>query len=143
LAFVRQGQPVRIAAGDSIPDAQGSISYVAPVIDEQTRTALARAVLANAKGSWRPGLFVTATIEVGATDVPLLIPKDALQTIEGQASVFVQTPEGFEARPVTLGRANETHVEILSGLESGERYAATETFILKAELAKGEATHQH
>jgi cobalt-zinc-cadmium efflux system membrane fusion protein len=143
LTFVRPGRQVRIAAGDSVPDAQGSISYVAPVIDEQTRTALARAVLANSKGSWRPGLFVTATIEVGATDVPLLIPKDALQTIEGQASVFVQTPEGFEARPVKLGRANETHVEILSGLEPGERYAATETFILKAELAKGEATHQH
>jgi cobalt-zinc-cadmium efflux system membrane fusion protein len=75
--------------------------------------------------------------------VPLLIPKEAAQTVEGKATVFVQTPEGFEARPVTLGRANETHVEILSGLEPGERYAASETFILKAELAKGEATHQH
>jgi cobalt-zinc-cadmium efflux system membrane fusion protein len=143
LAFVRQGQPVRIAAGNGIPDAQGTISYVAPVIDEQTRTALARAVLANSKGSWRPGLFVTAMIEVGATDVPLLIPKEAVQAVEGQATVFVQTLEGFEARPVTLGRTNETHVEVLSGLEAGERYAATETFTLKAELAKGEATHQH
>jgi cobalt-zinc-cadmium efflux system membrane fusion protein len=143
LAFVRPGQQVRIAAGDSIPDAQGSISYVAPVIDEQTRTALARTVLPNPNGAWRPGLFVTAIIEVGAADVPLLIPTEAVQTIEGKATVFVQTPEGFEARPVTLGRANEAHVEVLSGLESGERYAATDTFILKAELAKGEATHQH
>jgi cobalt-zinc-cadmium efflux system membrane fusion protein len=143
LPLVRQGQPVRIAAGDSIPDAQGSIAYVAPVVDEQTRTALARAVLPNPNGAWRPGLFVTAMIEVGATDVPLLIPKDAVQTVEGQATVFVQTAEGFEARPVTLGRASATHVEVLAGLEPGERYAASETFTLKAELAKGEATHQH
>ena len=143
LALVRQGQPVSIAAGDGIPDAQGSIAYVAPVVDEQTRTALARAVLPNPDGAWRPGLFVTAMIEVGATDVPLLIPKEAVQTVEGKATVFVQTPEGFEARPVTLGRANETYVEVLSGLEPGERYAASETFILKAELGKGEATHQH
>jgi len=143
LPLVRQGQPVSIAAGDGIPDAQGSIAYIAPVVDEQTRTALARAVLPNPNGSWRPGLFVTAMIEVGATDVPLMIPREAVQTVEGKATVFVQTPEGFEARPVTLGRANETHVEVLTGLEPGERYAASETFILKAELAKGEATHQH
>jgi membrane fusion protein, heavy metal efflux system len=143
LPLVRQGQPVRIAVGDGIPDAQGSIAYVAPVVDEQTRTALARAVLPNPNGTWRPGLFVTAMIEVGATDVPLLISKEAVQTVEGKATVFVQTPEGFEARPVTLGRANETHVEVLTGLEPGERYAVSDTFILKAELAKGEATHQH
>jgi cobalt-zinc-cadmium efflux system membrane fusion protein len=143
LPLVRQGQPVSIAVGDGIPDAQGSIAYVAPVVDEQTRTALARPVLPNPNGAWRPGLFVTAMIEVGATDVALLIPKEAVQTVEGKATVFVQTPEGFEARPVTLGRANETHVEVRSGLEPGERYAASETFILKAELAKGEATHQH
>jgi membrane fusion protein, heavy metal efflux system len=143
LPLVREGQPVRIAADKRIPWAQGSVYYVAPVIDEQTRTALARAVLPNPDGYWRPGLFVTATIVVGATDVPLMISENALQTIEGQASVFVQTPEGFEVRPVKLGRVNETHVEILSGLEPGERYAATETFLLKAELAKGEATHQH
>jgi cobalt-zinc-cadmium efflux system membrane fusion protein len=143
LPLVRQGQPVRIAVGDGIPDAQGSIAYVAPVVDEQTRTALARAVLPNPNGTWRPGLFVTAMIEVGATDVPLLISKEAVQTVEGKATVFVQTPKGFEARPVTLGRANETHVEVLTGLEPGERYAVSDTFILKAELAKGEATHQH
>jgi cobalt-zinc-cadmium efflux system membrane fusion protein len=143
LPLVRHGQLVRIAAGAGIPDAQGSIAYVAPVVDEQTRTAFARAVLPNPNGVWRPGLFVTAMIEVGATDVPLLIPKEAVQTVEEKATVFVQTPEGFEARPVTLGRTNETHVEVLTGLELGERYAATETFVLKAELAKGEATHQH
>ena len=50
----------------------------------------------------------------------------------------MQTPEGFAPRPVTAGRANETHVEITAGLKAGERYAATETFILKAELGKGE-----
>ena len=73
----------------------------------------------------------------------MLIPKTATQTIDGQPSVFVQTPEGFAPRPVTLGRANETHVEITAGLEAGERYATTETFILKAELGKGTASHEH
>ena len=55
----------------------------------------------------------------------------------------MQTPEGFAPRPVTLGRANETHVEITAGLQPGERYATTETFMLKAELGKGTGSHSH
>jgi len=55
----------------------------------------------------------------------------------------VQTPEGFEPRPVTTGRSNATHVEITAGLQAGEPYATTETFIVKAELGKGSAEHDH
>jgi membrane fusion protein, heavy metal efflux system len=143
LPVVKKGQRVVISAGQSIPEAAGTISYVSPVLLEETRTAVTRVELPNHDGHWRPGLFVTATIVAGANQASVLIPKSAIQTIEGNPSVFVQIEEGFEARPVTLGPSNDTHVEITNGLSSGERYAATETFILKAELAKGEASHQH
>ena len=73
----------------------------------------------------------------------MLVPQAAIQTIEGKPTVFVQTQEGFEARPVTLGQSNATHVEIIAGLKSRERYAVTETFLLKADLAKSEAGHAH
>jgi membrane fusion protein, heavy metal efflux system len=86
---------------------------------------------------------VTARLTTKETTASVLIPQGAIQTIAGKPSVFVQTPEGFEARPVTLGQSNDTHVEITSGLAAGERYAATETFVLKADLAKSEAEHQH
>jgi cobalt-zinc-cadmium efflux system membrane fusion protein len=143
LSAVRKGQRVTISAGGMMPEAEGQISYVAPVLLEETRTAATRVELPNPDGRWRPGLFVTATIASNGNAASVLIPKSAVQTIEGQPSVFVKTGEGFSPRPVTLGRANETHVEVASGLSPGERYAATETFILKAELAKGEASHQH
>ena len=143
LSTVRKGQRVVISAGGMMPEAEGNISYVAPVLLEETRTAATRVELPNPDGRWRPGLFVTATIASGDNTASVLIPKAALQTIEGQPSVFVKTEEGFSPRPVALGRANETHVEVASGLSPGERYAATETFILKAELAKGEVSHQH
>src|SRR6185295_3880473 len=97
-----------------------------------------RAELSNADGRWRPGLFVTASLTIKETPTSVLIPKTAMQTIEGKPTVFVQTPEGFEARPVILGQANATHVDITAGLAAGERYAATETFVLKADLAKSE-----
>jgi cobalt-zinc-cadmium efflux system membrane fusion protein len=84
-----------------------------------------------------------ATIAVSNTSVSVLISKTAVQTVDGQASVFVHTPEGFVPRPVTLGRTNATHVEVTAGLQAGERYAATETFVLKADLSKGTASHDH
>jgi cobalt-zinc-cadmium efflux system membrane fusion protein len=143
LPAVRKGQRVVISAGEFMPQAEGKISYVAPVLLEETRTAVTRVELPNPDGRWRPGLFVTATITAGENAASVIIPKSAIQTVEGKPSVFVKTEEGFFARPVSAGPANDTHVEITSGLSAGERYAATETFVLKAELAKGEASHQH
>jgi membrane fusion protein, heavy metal efflux system len=137
LALIKPGQSVLIAAGHGIPDAQGTISYVGPVVDEHTRTGLARVVLPNPEGLWRPGLFVTARIEAGEFDAPLVVPKTALQTVEDRTSVFVHNSEGFKATAVSLGRQNDTHVEILSGLEAGQRYASRGAFTLKADLAKG------
>lgn len=140
VSLVRKGQRVVVAAA-TVPAAEGTLSYIGPLVSEETRTVMARVVLPNPDGRWRPGLFVTATLIVGTTPVGVLIPKTAVQTIDGRPSVFVQTPEGFAPRPVTLGRPNETHVEITDGLQPGERYAATETFLLKAELGKSTTEH--
>jgi cobalt-zinc-cadmium efflux system membrane fusion protein len=142
LPLVRKGQRVTIAA-DTTMQAEGTVGYISPVVSDETRTAVTRVVLPNPDGRWRPGLFVTATLIASDTPVAVRIPKTAVQTIDGQLSVFVQTPEGFAPRPVTLGRTNETHVEITAGLQAGERYATTETFMLKAELGKGAAAHEH
>ncbi|MGE3539167.1 MAG: efflux RND transporter periplasmic adaptor subunit [Candidatus Tectimicrobiota bacterium] len=142
LALVRKGQRVVIATHATM-QAEGTVSYISPVVSDETRTVLTRVVLPNPDGRWRPGLFVTARLTAGETPVAVLIPKTATQTIDGQPSVFVQTLEGFALRPVTLGRANESHVEVTAGLETGERYATTETFLLKAELGKGAASHEH
>ena len=140
LPLVHTGQRATITAGSAMPEATGTISYLGPLVSEETRTVLARVALPNPDGRWRPGLFVTATIAVGDTVVPLLIPKAALQTLDGQPSVFVQTSEGFEPRVVTLDQSNATHVAITSGLQPGEPYAITETFLLKAELGKPKDT---
>ena len=142
LPLVRKGQRVVIAANTTLK-AEGTVSYVSPVVSDETRTVVTRVVLPNPDGRWRPGLFVTATITASETPVAVLIPKTAIQTIEGKPTVFVQTPEGFTPRPVTLGQPNETHVEITAGLQPGERYAATETFVLKADLGKGTGSHDH
>jgi cobalt-zinc-cadmium efflux system membrane fusion protein len=92
-------------------------------------------VLAN-DGAWRPGLFVEGRVAVEDLPVEVMVPKEALQTFEGRTVVFAQTDEGFEPFPVETGLENDTLVELRSGLEPGQRYAATGSFTLKAQLEK-------
>jgi len=139
---VRPGQRVRVQAVAGGAAADGEVSYVAPAIDPETRTTTARVELANPDRSWRPGMFVTAR---GHDPVPaeVRVPSDAVQLREGQRVVFVETPDGFVPRTVTLGREGATQLEIATGLAAGERVATGNTFLLKAELGKGAAEHAH
>ena len=86
-----------------------------PVLEHETRTALARIILPNPDGALRPGTFVKAHIAVESDEVPITVPRDALQTIEGETVLFVPTDHGFEAHPVVTGRSSHAIVEIASG----------------------------
>ena len=137
LPFLRVGQPVDIKASQGGPGATGTVDYISPIISGSLRTASVRVVLPNPDGQWRPGSFVTATIEVDDVDVPLLVPRSAIQMMEDHSVVFVETGAGFVPQPVRIGRTNPTHAEILAGLEMGQPYVARGAFTLKAQLAKG------
>jgi cobalt-zinc-cadmium efflux system membrane fusion protein len=142
LPVVAVGQRVHIHAGGQDHAAEGVISYVTPAVDELTRSAAARVVLENPERRFLPGMFVTAHV-LDPEPAQVAIPRDALQTVERRHAVFVATPEGFALREVALGREGETTSEVVSGLAAGERIAVTNTFLLKAELARAEATHEH
>jgi len=137
LSSVRKGQSVVISAGRGTTRANGRIAYIGPVIGESTRTALARILLPNAEGRWRPGLFVTAHVTVEEFDISLLLPKTALQIIDEKTHVFVQGEDGFEPVEVTVGRRDALNVEIIKGIQKGQRIVTQGAFTLKAELAKG------
>lgn len=136
LPQIRLQQPAMVSAGSGIQDARGKISYLSPTVDEQTRTATARVILANAGGIWRPGMFVSVKVQTGQIDANIVVPKTALQTVEEQTCVFVETEEGFKPQPVFTGHSNEVAVEITSGLAAGQRYVTQGSFALKAEVMK-------
>ncbi len=138
LPYVRVGQKVKITAGPGLPEVEETIDYISPIIDEATRTAEARVVLNNSKGLWKPGLFVTGNIMVKDLRVDVLIPKTAIQTLDEQPIVFVQTKEGFKPQPIEIGRENEISVEVVHGLKPGMVYVSKGGFTLKAELLKSE-----
>lgn len=133
---VHAGQKVTVIADGGGSTTEGTIDYVTPQMREATRSATARVVLDNPDGRWRPGQFITALVQVDQAQADVVIPESALQTVEQELVVFVLTDEGFEPRPVRLGRRAEGKVEIEAGLRPGERYAATNTFTLKAEYGR-------
>lgn len=134
LPLVNKGKTVAISVGHGIPDAKGIIEYVGPIVDGETRTAIARVVLPNKSGVYRPGLFVTANVELSHVDAALCVEKAAVQEIEGEAVVFVETAHGFTAQPVKIGHSDAQYVEILSGLKPGQRYVVKGAFDLKAHM---------
>jgi len=121
----------------------GTVSYVGPLVGEDSRTAKARIVIPNPEGKWRPGLFTKVELVRHNASPPLVIRNEAIQTLQNKSVVFVQYDDQYEARPVTVGRSNGKVSEILKGLSPGERYVTNNSFVLKAEMGKAGMSHQH
>ncbi len=141
LAGVREGQAVQLSSGNVSSPA--TISFISPLLDKDTRSARVIATVDNAARIWRPGAFVSAEIPVDQAKADIVVPRSALQVIERADVVFVRTPDGFEARRVKLGRQDHSVAEVTSGLKPGERVATANSFVLKAELGKATAEHEH
>ena len=138
LPKVEQGQQVRISAGHDFPSVEGSITYLGPVVDHETRTGLARIVLENPEGIFRPGLFVVGNVLLEEELHDVVLPLKAIHKLDARDVVYVQKADGdgFEAREVTIGHRDSVSAEIRSGVARDERYVAVGGFFLKADSQK-------
>jgi cobalt-zinc-cadmium efflux system membrane fusion protein len=143
LAVIREGQQITIAAGPGADPHPATIMFVSPLLDKDTRLARIVASVDNPSNSFRPGLFVTAEIPLQQVQAAVVVPKAAVQSIDGQSAVFVRTPDGFQPRKIITGREDSGSFEVTSGLSSGDRIATANTFVLKADLGRDEAQHAH
>lgn len=148
MSMVKKGLQVEISGSHSLPGQSGTIAYIAPTIDEHTRTGLARVLLDNQNLQWKPGQFVSGKVTVEEHPVDLILPRSAILTLDGKTIVFVEEePDRFEPREVQLGHKDETHFEVLSGLEPGDTVVVENGISLKAELGKssfgGHEGHVH
>jgi cobalt-zinc-cadmium efflux system membrane fusion protein len=124
--------------------ATGQVVAIAPQLDGHTQALNVRVSLEPPSGvALVPGQFVTGVVERGRTDAAVAVPFEAVQRLDGRDVVFVPEADGFRAAPVTVGRHGATHVEIRAGLDAGARYVAKGAFLLKAEIGKNEAAHEH
>lgn len=143
LPRVRIGDKILIDVGDGGKPIEASLSYISPVGSSDTQSALARAVVPNIDMRLRTGLFVSARLILSAKPVAIAVRASAIQTVENRSVVFVRSGDKFEVRDVELGARDADNVEILFGLLDGDKYAAKNSFIVKAELGKGSASHEH
>ena len=137
LGRVNVGDQVLIDPADGKPMIEAKISYLSPVGSSDTQTAVARAVVPNAELRLRPGLFITGRLTLSVKQVPVAVRTSALQTVENRTVVFVRDGDKFEARDVEIGERDPEFVEITFGVLEGDMYAAKNSFIVKAEMAKG------
>lgn len=140
---VKVGQKVTIKATAFDAQTVGTISYVGALVGEQSRTAMARVVLNNTNKTWPPGLPVNVELVSDEVNVPLAVSVEGLQSLRDWTVVFGRYGEYFEARPLELGRRDDKYVEVLEGFKAGDKYAAGNSFLIKADIGKAGASHDH
>lgn len=137
---VKNGQQVTLKAGER--NAQSTIRFLNPGADSQP-TVMAHVPLDNSAGRWTPGLLLEAEVVTEKFSVPLAVQNEAIQQVNGESVVFLRTEHGFEVTDIRIGRRDAKLSEVLDGLHEGERYALTNSYLLKAELEKSGASHDH
>jgi cobalt-zinc-cadmium efflux system membrane fusion protein len=139
---IRVGNPVSIVLAAGGEPVTGEISTV-EVMAREDQSVTVRADLPNPEGRLVPGTFVTAEITVGEHEVPLAVRREGLQAFRDFTVVFAQVGDQYEVRMLELGREAGEYVEVLSGLEPGTRYVAANSYVIKADIEKSGAAHDH
>lgn len=121
---------------------EGHVDQLGAVVDPDRHVLEARVVLGNHDGALKPGMTATARI-LGASEADagsvLVVPRIAVQTIDGQAFVFVQREAGkYEMRAVERGSEVDGEVEVARGLVAGDTIVTDGSFILKSEALKAQ-----
>jgi len=140
---IRIGAKVKVQRllDDAVVDTE--ILRVLPDVDVSSQSVIAQALVKNADGLWRPGVAVQAEIELSRAEVPLVLPVEALQTWRDMDVVFIRVGDLYEVRPVSLGRRDRQRVEIISGVKAGDEIVIGQSYLIKADIEKSGATHDH
>ncbi|NBX02587.1 MAG: HlyD family efflux transporter periplasmic adaptor subunit [Alphaproteobacteria bacterium] len=141
---LKAGQKVHIQCLDDNINTESTIALVLPTAEASSQTVVARAVIENDDNHWRSGMNIRADVVLTEKEVPLVVKTEAIQRMEGNNVVFVQEEGGvYKAQPVELGASDATWTEIKSGLNAGQHYVAKNSFVVKADIGKAGAEHEH
>ncbi len=142
LAQVKTGAPVTITDTTSGHTVNGKVSQINPLA-EANQSVKVRVVLDNKKGQLRPGRHISGTITVGKHTVALAVKRSGLQAFRDFTVVYAQIGEEYEVRMLELGLQAGEWAEVLSGLELGTRYVSENSYVIKADIEKSGASHDH
>jgi cobalt-zinc-cadmium efflux system membrane fusion protein len=143
MKALKRGSQVRVELPCAPGSYQAELVYISPFVEQASITGKAIAELKNDNEIHCPGSYVKVFIEGATSKTALLVPKKSVQEIEGEKVVFVREGDLFVKRIVQLGAEDNTHVEVVEGLQRGERVAHDGSFLLKADLGKYTMEHEH
>ena len=140
---IRPGVPVKVTRMSDGVTFETTLERVLPGTATASQSTVARATLANVDGLWRPGSAVKARITVERQPAALVVPISALQSFRAWDVVFIRVGDTYEVRPVELGKRDALQVEILSGLKAGDAVVIEQSYLIKADIEKSGASHDH
>lgn len=146
LARVKVGQSVQIASlgGESV---SGKINWLSPMAAHASQSIQARVVLNNklfnGTRRFKPGQFVRGRITLAEHAVPLAVRQSGVQGFRDFQVVFARFDDTYEVRMLELGRKDRTWVEVLGGLKPGTEYVTENSYLIKADIEKSGASHDH
>jgi membrane fusion protein, heavy metal efflux system len=143
VARLAAGQAVHVETVDGVTRGTGVVRQVAPVATRASQSVRARVELDNAAGQWRPGQFVRARVTVAEHAVPLAVRNEAVQRFRDHAVVFARVGDTYEVRMLETGRRDRDWTEVLDGLAPGTAYVTANSFLVKADIEKSGASHDH
>lgn len=143
LARIALGQELRLKAVDSEQEAGGRIARIAPAADPANGAIKVWASIDAGEPAWAPGQFVNADVLAGGAEVPLAVRASGLQAFRDFTVVFAKVGETYEVRMLELGRSDGDYVEVLGGLKPGTEYVIENSFLIKADIEKSGASHDH
>lgn len=141
-ARVTVGLDVEIAPATGGDGIMGSISHLSPVANAN-QSITARVPLDNTGGRWALGTYVNASIKVAEIEVPVAVKRSGLQSFRDFTVVYAQIGDEYEVRMLELGRQDDEWIEVLGGLRPGTRYVTENSYVLKADVEKSGASHDH
>lgn len=137
------GQPVTLASIVGDLHAQATLDQLLPIVAPASQSVIARVRLPNPDGRWRPGLAVSAVVTVGEREVPLAVRTSGLQPFRDFTVVYEQVGDTYEVRMLELGERDADHAEVLGGIDPDMRYVTAQSFLIRADIEKSGASHDH
>lgn len=135
-------QAVHVVSATTGKSAETVIDTLLPLAS-RGQSVVARASLPNPDGRWRPGMTITAAVTVGEKQVPLAVKQSGLQAFRDFTVVFAKVDDTYEVRMLELGARDGEYAEVLGGLKPGTRYVTEQSYLIKADIEKSGATHDH
>ena len=143
LALVRPGQAVVVETLDGSHSRAARIDWVSPLAAHASQSVRARLSLSNQDGAFRPGQFIRGHVTVAERPVPVAVRRSALQFFRDFPVVYARFDDIYEVRMLELGRQNSEWAEVLSGIEPGTEYVTGNSYLVKADIEKSGASHDH